>query len=502
MVEILKIVEQNPWWKGKDFPWYLYDEKIKEYKNAIFKTKRNFLLNISQNNTYTISGPRQVGKTTWIKLLIKNLIEKGIDSQSICYFSCDTLTSNSRKELRKVLDFFIEKLQKFHIGYIFLDEVSYVKDWSIEIKNLADSGKLENICLIVTGSPLGVKEVEYLPGRKVEGNRYFFKPLTFRDFVLSLDLEDYNYVSFYISQNPKVSEALRKLKRILEENYLTLEEDFEKMKEKIELLIPYVKELNFLFSFYLRTGGFPFSIENYLREKRIDGKCYETIINIILSDLGKRGKSENIAKQILNAIVKKLGTAYDFRAISKETEEGISVNTVIDYLELFENSFLIKILYSYDFNKKQKRIKGNKKIYFTDPFLFYSILSWLEGKNGFEITEEILSKEEKLSFILELIVLSTLEKTKEIPIIRKSDSFLWFYYDKKEIDFIFKKDSEEFIGIEVKYRQDVSEKDVHKIKEVKNYIILSRDSFEIKEDVIVVPITVFLSLIKNSQYHL
>jgi predicted AAA+ superfamily ATPase len=497
MVEISKIIEQNPWWKGIDFPWYSFDEKIREYENAIFKTRRNFSLNISPNNIYTISGPRQVGKTTYIKLLIKNFIlKKGFDPKSICYFSCDTLTSNSRKELRKVLDYFIERLQKFRVGYIFLDEVSYVKDWSIEIKNLADSGKLENICLIVTGSPLGVKEIEYLPGRKIEGNRYFFKPLTFRDFILSLDIDR------YVSPNPEVIESILKLKKILRTNFLTLEEDFEKIKEKVELLIPYKNELDFLFDFYLRTGGFPFSIENYLREKKVEKKCYETIINIILSDLGKRGRSENIGKQILNAIVKRLGTAYDFRAISRDTEEGISVDTVINYLELFENSFLIKILYSYDFNKKQKRIKGNKKIYFTDPFLFYSILSWLEGKNGFDITEEILSKEEKLSYILESIVLSTLEKTKEIPIIKKSDSFLWFYYDKKEIDFVFKKDSGKFIGIEVKYRPEVSEKDVYKIKEVKNYIILSKDSFEIGEDTIVVPITVFLSLIKSSDYHL
>ncbi len=62
--------------------------------------------------------------------------------------------------------------------------------------------------------------------------------------------------------------------------------------------------------------------------------------------------------------------------------------------------------------------------------------------------------------------------------------------------------SREFIGIEVKYRPDVSEKDFYKIKEVKNYIILSKDLFEIRKDTIVVPITVFLSLIKSSDYHL
>jgi predicted AAA+ superfamily ATPase len=58
-----------------------------------------------------------------------------------------------------------------------------------------------------------------------------------------------------------------------------------------------------------------------------------------------------------------MGSSYDFRALTKDTEEGINVNTIIDYLKIFEDSFLIKILYSYDFEKKQKRPKGNKKIY-------------------------------------------------------------------------------------------------------------------------------------------
>jgi predicted AAA+ superfamily ATPase len=498
MVEISKIIEQNPWWKGKEFPFWKYDEHLSNYDDAKYKIKRKFIF-AQPNNIYSISGPRQAGKTTWIKLMIWNLLElKEVDASAICYFSCDLLISRSRKELRKVIDYFLEKLGRFDKGYIFLDEVSFVRDWAFEIKNLADMGKLGKICIFLSGSPLGVKEIEFLPGRHIEGNRYFLKPLTFRNFILNLD----EYSISLLTSDEKIKDGIILLKRKLEENWLTLEESFEEIKEKFELLLPFKDTLDFLLNFYIRTGGFPKSIESYIKNKRIDRRDYETIINVILSDISKRERSEDIAKQILYAIIKRLGSAYDFRAITKDTEEGISVNTVIDYLRMFEDSFLIKVLYSYDFDTRQKRQKGNKKIYFTDPFLLYAILSWIEGKDGFEVTENMLASEEKTSVILESLVLSLLQRTKEIPLIRDSSTFLWFYYDRRgEIDFIFKQETGNYLGIEAKYQPEVSRK-VVEVDKVANYIILSKDTFELSNRIVIIPISLFLALVKSSDFHL
>jgi predicted AAA+ superfamily ATPase len=502
MVEISKIIEQNPWWKDGKFPFWKYDEHLARYGAAKFKVHRKFVPP-QPNNIYSISGPRQAGKTTSIKLMIKNLLDtKEIDASSICYFSCDTLLSRSRKELRKVIDYFLERLAKFDKGFIFLDEVSYVKDWAFEIKNLADLGRLSKISLFLSGSLLGIKEVEFLPGRHVEGNRYFLKPLSFREFVLNILNLDVSHLLYFLSSDVKLIEGLALLKEKLEKNWLTLDESFEIIKERVESLLPFKDVLDFLLNFYLRSGGFPSSVESYLVNKKIERKIYETIINVILSDISKRGKSEDIAKQVLYALIKRIGSAYDFRALTKDLEEGISVNTIIDYIRVFEDSFLIKTLYSYDFEKKQKRQKGNKKVYFTDPFLFYSILSWLEGKDGFEITENVLASEEKLSQILEMITFSSLQRTKEIPLIKDSSTFLWFYYDKKgEIDFILKQEGNEYLGIEVKYQPEVSKK-IRETPAVKNYIVLSKDTFEASEKILIAPISLFLALIKSSDYHL
>jgi predicted AAA+ superfamily ATPase len=252
----------------------------------------------------------------------------------------------------------------------------------------------------------------------------------------------------------------------------------------------------------MRTGGFPQPIENYIKNKRIDNRSYETMINVILSDISKRGKSDDIAKQIFNGIIKRLGSNYDFRALTKDTIEGINATTIIDYLKTFEDAFLIKILYSYDFEKKQKRQKGNKKIYFSDPFLLYSVSSWIDGKDGFEVAEGMLAEEERISTILESLVFSSLERTKETPLIRPSSTFLWFYYDRRgEIDFVFRQDSGSYLGIEVKYQPEVSKKMI-KVNQIKSCIILSKDTFEMEENAAIIPVSLFLALIKSSDSHL
>jgi hypothetical protein len=66
MVEISKIIEQNPWWKGKEFPFWKYDEHLSNYDNAKYKIKRKFIFT-QLNNIYSISGPRQAVDATRLK---------------------------------------------------------------------------------------------------------------------------------------------------------------------------------------------------------------------------------------------------------------------------------------------------------------------------------------------------------------------------------------------------------------------------------------------------
>ena len=91
MVEMRKVVEQNKWWSlGEEF--WRYDESFRKLSAFILP---RFDIELKPGNIYTIEGMRQIGKTTWIKLKIREML-KSVDAESICYFSCEA--AHSRRE--------------------------------------------------------------------------------------------------------------------------------------------------------------------------------------------------------------------------------------------------------------------------------------------------------------------------------------------------------------------------------------------------------------------
>ncbi len=80
----------NPWWEDKQA--IQLDKHLNEVKNFkyIYSTpllKKEFKL----GNIYTIRGPRQIGKTTFLKQLIKQKLQT-VDKENIFYW---TSTSES-----------------------------------------------------------------------------------------------------------------------------------------------------------------------------------------------------------------------------------------------------------------------------------------------------------------------------------------------------------------------------------------------------------------------
>jgi hypothetical protein len=226
-------------------------------------------------------------------------------------------------------------------------------------------------------------------------------------------------------------------------------------------------------------------------------------VELVTKDVMRQGKSERIMQQILTAILKKIGSRYDFKSIGKETEEGVSHPTVIDYLQLLEDNFLIHVLYSYDFSKKALKPRGDKKISFTDPFIFHAFNSWLHGRPGYELSEDFLTNEVNRSVLVEGVTQNLLARTKEVPVLRPANRFTWFYYDvRRELDFVYRRENGKYLGIEVKYKPRVFFKDIPSVDPLKEYILLSVDEFESDGTKMIVPASIFLSLLQTSKKNL
>lgn len=127
-----------------------------------------------------IFGPRQVGKTTAIKILIHKYLEFQ-DPRAIFYYSCDELTDY--RELSEVLDNYISSRKAWGIknSMIFLDEITFVNEWWRAIKSKIDSGELSGDVLTITGSVSMelMNQKEFFPGRRGKRKDYLLMPLTF-----------------------------------------------------------------------------------------------------------------------------------------------------------------------------------------------------------------------------------------------------------------------------------------------------------------------------------
>src|SRR3989344_7125805 len=90
-MEITGIAVQNPWWADKEA--INEDAKIKEFLTATVKWRPRIIkyMPLDRDVIYSVRGPRQVGKTTLVKITIKNLLDKNTNPINILYYACDLI---------------------------------------------------------------------------------------------------------------------------------------------------------------------------------------------------------------------------------------------------------------------------------------------------------------------------------------------------------------------------------------------------------------------------
>lgn len=498
MVKIAEINNQNPWWT-QEIEFCRHDFHLTRAQPVFFKRQS---LNLETGNIYILRGCRQVGKTTYLKATVRGLIEKGVSPKQILYLSLDFFTS--RRELRNAINYFLELTREVDKVYLLFDEITSLENWNLEFKYLTDQGITQKSTVIATGSSaIRLKEKgELLPGRGLEGNEHYFKPLSFREFVL----QTVEFISDHISIK-ELKNSLEKLRATLSDVSIDLWSDFEHIKESFQKIAFFKRELQMLFRMYLITGGIPSIVNHYLvqkyekNEEKVDRFLAEIFMRDVVGDISRLKKQETIARDILRGVVEKYGSRFSFTSLAQET--GLYHQVSMDYLEFLENSFILFILFAYDFNEKRIKTKGAKKVFFLDPFVFNSIKAYLSGRDVWQVINDMLQSEEIQSHTIEGVVAAHLLGHKEIPYLRNGETFIWIYYDKqgKEIDTVIKQNSH-YLGIEVKYQAQVDQRALKRIQPVRRYILLSKEDVAIGERSLIIPVDVFLSLLPMSERNL
>jgi len=431
-MELEFLIQKNLWWKGKE-----YIEKDPDYikwKKKKIRWIPRFVeeIDIKPFALHFLFGPRQVGKTTALKLLVKKLLNNR-DEKSIFYFRCDSI--KDYKELAELLNTYLEFRDREGIksSVIMLDEITAVEEWWRTIKNMIDDGVFRKDVLILTGSTsIKIKrQTDLFPGRRENGRDYVLYPLSFKEFVSIVDPELFNRLD----------------------------------TKNIRKNVVYLSELNRLLKIYFSTGGFPLTINSYFENGVVVADVKETYLAWIKNDILKAGKEETIAREILKVVLSKVPSTISWESISKEISVK-SPKTVASYISMLEDMFLLTVAYFIDPNEGIVKFGKNKKIHFLDPFFFHLLEEWCMAKVN-----------QKESVIAESVLASHL--------LRKFGE-VFYWKNKKEIDVVVREDGK-LKGYECKWREKVKKYKliVGKIKEVK---VLTKS--EMSENIL--PLALFL----------
>ncbi len=340
--------EYNPWWKAEPDP--LYEEwlsyRVKWEPKIVGKIPMTpYALNF-------LVGPRQVGKTTALKILIHKLIKKR-DPRSIFYYSCDELSNY--KELGSILDDYLSARKAWGVksSVIILDEITFVDEWYRALKSRIDRALFRNDILIVTGSASLelIAGKERFPGRRGRGADIYMHPLSF----------------------PEYAEHFAKIP--LQKAGL---EDPELFEKHMQANKPFKETLEKLFQAYLQTGGYPLPIREYYETGRITYASHKVYLDWLRTDWLKAGKSETIMKEVISYLLEAAPTPISWYTIAKNTSIS-SPHTAREYVETLEHLMIAKTIYWADPNGKPNPRK-NKKIHFTDPFTYKTLAAYTRIK--------------------------------------------------------------------------------------------------------------------------
>ncbi len=331
-----------------------------------------------------IYGARQVGKTFLLRYLIENYIKK-----NVFYFDLElpNLLDLCNQGAGSVFKYLIQKgVDEKQRVFLLIDEIQYMEDPTKFLKIMHDH--YSNIKLLVSGSStfeIKKKFKETLVGRTVNFELY---PLSFEEFLM------------FKSKNYKLNK----------ENTKIINDELVELAEE-----------------YIRFGGYPKIVLENSEEKK-QTYLWQIISTYVRKDIRDIGNIRNISafNKLLEVLASQSGQLLNVLEISNTLK--INRETVLEYLDLLENTFIIKRITPFHKNLRSELSK-NPKIFFLDTGMMH--LLWLK-----EFPKVILGNAFETFIFLELM-----KSNKKIN--------FWRTTNKQEVDFIVK--NKELYAIEVKY---------------------------------------------------
>ncbi len=332
------------------------------FRRNIFEKIESFL---GTNNIIVLHGARQVGKTHILYYIQKFLKEKGMVTHYI-----DLEDSRFLEILDNGVDAFISYIKGEGIrnkATVFIDEIQYLKDPSSFLKLMIDHHP--EIQLIISGSSsfnIKSKFKDSLVGRTVDFEIF---PLSFAEFL-----------------------------------------QFKNIKTSVE------SKLLELYQEYIHYGGYPKIVldDNMHHKETYLQQIIDTYIRKDISDLANIKDTKKF-NDLLKVLASQSGQLLKVSELSDIT--GLALQTINYYLEILEETYIIKLVSPFSSSAKVE-VGKTPKIFFYDTGILQML--WLKKL-----------QKENIGNMLETSIFSELVKR-----IGKENINYWRNKNANEIDFI------------------------------------------------------------------
>jgi predicted AAA+ superfamily ATPase len=342
-----EITRQNRWWSEPG--WEASDPHLRELRRQPRQLPAPPLDEIALDSPaiHTLRGPRQVGKSTALKLLAKRAIERW-DPDQVVYLALDLLEDRPLGELAATISRAKELAAPRGPILLLLDEITMVAGWQTAIKALWDDGSLREDVVVCTGSSavdLHRGVAERLPGRRGVGADHALFPHSFATFARTIDEVIPPSPELSIEQlvSDEGHEALRSVQRVAPRLDAALER-------------------------YLAFGGLPHAIaEASEGQRQPSGQTLAVAYDAVLREVQRRGASRAAAHALLERLIRSLGSTLSWTSLAQDM--AVSPPTARDYVEFLAAAYLLLPVYAWRADSDSSALGRDKKLYFADPLM-------------------------------------------------------------------------------------------------------------------------------------
>ena len=478
-IEILRIISKyNPWWTGNKIP----KAKTLDYRRRFFYT---LMHEIDTNKIVAVLGPRRVGKTVLIYQVIEQLLRDKVSPENIIYVSLDdTELKRESIKINNILETYYRLILKKPFDesketvYVFLDEIQGVEDWHKTLKNVWDLKY--NIKFFVSGSSsmaLSKGAMESLLGRI---NLYVILPFKFTEILEYKKILELKRTEFIALRKAFVNSLVKSEPKSLFNEFSNILGRVVPIKDKIVLAL----------NNYFVIGGYPEFLESDNDYLAINQNIQEKIRFTFYQDIIKFYKLRNAL--VLDELFSMIASSSGSKTSINKTAQDLDIQrpTLKNYLQHLKDIFLIS---DTEFYSKSRRTRAhkNRKFYVIDTGIRNSSVGMLD--------DSILNDQKEIGSIVECFAFDCLMRLK-FNLEPSPSPKLFHWNNRKEVDFVFEL-KKHIVPIEVKYSNSISKDDIAPIEEfMKEFktnfgIILSKDVFELRGNILILPIWLFALMV-------